>query len=381
MTRRYDHIQTKLVHSGEPEPRIEGSVMLPVFQSAMFEYSPGKPTGYIRLNNTPNHKTLHRKLADLEGGEDALVSASGMAAISASIMAILSPGDHFLTQRNLYGGTYDLFINELPRLGITFDFIENDPSSWKGMIRPNTKAVFVESVTNPLLQIYDLPAIAAFARENGLVSMIDNTFTTPIGFHPLEHGFDLSIHSCTKYLNGHSDILAGAVIGSSNLIKKINLTSIRHGGCLDPHACFLLYRGIKTLWVRYRYQCESALALAHFLEKHNMIETVIYPGLESHPDHDTAVKLFNGFGGMISFEVKGGIEAADRFIRNNTIPVVAPSLGGVETLISRPATTSHAALDPETRRTMGITDSLVRVSVGIEATEDLVEDFDRALRF
>lgn len=376
----YNRIQTKLVHSGEPEPRIEGSVMLPVFQSAMAEHRPGRPTGYIRLNNTPNHSALHRKLADLEGGEDALVTASGMAAIATSMLSVLASGDHFLTQRNLYGGTYDLFMNELPRLGISFDFIEAEPSSWKEMLRPNTKAVFVESVTNPLLQVFDLPAVASFAREHGLVSIIDNTFTTPIGFRPLAHGFDLSIHSCTKYLNGHSDILAGAAVGPSSLVGKINLTSIRYGGCLDPHTCFLLYRGMKTLWVRYRYQCESALLLARWLEKHDRIEHVIYPGLESHPDHEIAQRLFDGCGGMISFEVKGGTDAADRFIGNTTIPVVAPSLGGVETLISRPATTSHASLDPETRRTMGVTDSLVRVSVGIEAPEDLIDDFDRALR-
>jgi len=353
--------------------------MLPIFQTAMFEYSPGKETGYIRLNNTPNHTALHTKIADLENAGAALVSASGMAAISTTLMTILSPGDHFLTQENLYGGTFDLFTNELPRLGITFDLLESDPSSWKEKIRPNTKAVYVESVTNPLLRVFDLPAVASFAREHGLISVIDNTFTTPVGFRPLDHGFDLSLHSCTKYLNGHSDILAGAVAGPADLIQRINRTSIRYGGCLDPHACFLLERGMKTLWVRYRYQCESALVLARALEKNEKIAEVIYPGLESHPDHETVKRLFDGFGAMIGFEVKGGTEAADRFIERTSIPVVAPSLGGVETLISRPSTTSHAALSPEARHKMGVTDSLIRVSVGIEATEDLIADFEQAL--
>ena len=384
MAKVYKHLETKLIHAGEPEPLINGAVSMPIFQSATFEYT-GETSyhdlRYIRLNNTPNHVALHQKLAALENAEAALVAASGMAAISTTLLTILSSGDHLLAQECLYGGTHDFITKDFSTFGISFDFIDgDDPDSWREQLRPNTKAIYVETMTNPLLQVADLKAVVEFGKAHGLVSLIDNTFASPVNFRPPEWGFDLSLHSCTKYLNGHSDIVAGAVIGRADLIEKITHKLNHLGGSLDPHACFLLHRGLKTLAVRVKYQNESALRIAQFLEKYPAIENVNYPGLERHPRHQRARELFDGFSGMLSFELKGGVEAAERFIQNTTLPTIAPSLGGVEMLITRPATTSHSGMSPEDRQTLGISDSLIRVSVGIEATEDIIEDFERALK-
>lgn len=383
MTTHNHHIETKLIHAGEPDPLIHGAVSMPIFQSSTFEYA-GQDSyhdlKYIRLNNTPNHIVLHQKLAALENAEAAVVTASGMAAISTAFLTLLSTGDHFLAQECLYGGTHDFLTNDFAPLGISFDFIDgNDPDSWKPKLRPNTRVILVETMTNPLLQVADLKAVSEFAKAHGLISLIDNTFASPINFRPSEWGFDLSLHSCTKYLNGHSDIVAGAVIGRANLIEKITHKLNHLGASLDPHACFLLHRGVKTLAVRMRHQNESAFKIARYLENRPAIDSVNYPGLEGHPDHHRARELFDGFSGMLSFELKGGVDQAERFIQNTTLPVSAPSLGGVETLITRPATTSHSGMSPEDRQALGISDSLIRVSVGLEATEDLIEDFEQAL--
>jgi len=384
MSATYKRLETKLIHAGEPEPRINGAVSMPIFQSAMFEYA-GETSyhdlKYIRLNNTPNHLALHKKLAALENTEEALVAASGMAAISTALLTVLSAGDHLLAQNTLYGGTHDLLTKDFAAFGLSYDFIDADnPDSWKSKVRPNTKAIYVESMTNPLLQVADLKAVPTFAKAHGLVSLIDNTFASPINFRPAEWGFDLSLHSCTKYLNGHSDLVAGAIIGRADLIEKIRYKLNHLGGTLDPHACFLLHRGMKTLAVRMRHQNESALKIARFLEKHSAIAKVNYPGLESHPRHQRARELFDGFSGMLSFEMKDGLAAAERFMKNTTLPIIAPSLGGIETLLTRPAITSHAGMSPQDRRQVGITDGLIRMSVGIEATEDIIEDFERALK-
>jgi cystathionine beta-lyase/cystathionine gamma-synthase len=383
MKKIYKQLETKLIHAGEPEPHIKGAVSIPIFQSATFEYagqSSYHDLKYIRLNNTPNHVALHQKLTALENAEAALVTASGMAAISTTLLTVLSTGDHLLTQGCLYGGTHDLITKDFPAYGISYDFIDgNDPESWKFRLRPNTKAIYVETMTNPLLEVADLKAVCNFANEHGLVSLIDNTFASPINFRPPEWGFDLSLHSCTKYLNGHSDIVAGAVIGKAPLIDKITQKLNHLGGSLDPHTCFLLQRGIKTMAVRMKYQSESALKIARFLEGHPMTKKVNYPGLESHPQHERASELFDGFSGMLSFELKGEVEVAERFIHKTTLPTEAPSLGGVETLITRPVTTSHSGMSPEDRQGLGISDNLIRLSVGIEATDDLIEDIKQAL--
>ncbi len=376
-------IDTKLIHAGEPRPRIEGAVSMPIFQSATFGYDGGGDSGpirYIRYNNTPNHDVLHAKLADLENAEAALVTASGMGATAAALLTLLSPGDHLLAQSCLYGGTHDLIIRDLAGLGITCDFVPgDDPEAWERSLKPRTRLLLVESLSNPLLELADLKAAAEFCRARDLVSVIDNTFATPVNFRPAEWGFDLSLHSGTKYLNGHSDIVAGAVIGRRDLVDRISARLTRLGATLDPHACFLLHRGLKTLALRVRHQNRSAKAVAEHLEKRPEIERVNYPGLRSHPGHVLAGELFDGYGGMLSFEMRGGVAAAERLIENLRLPIRAPSLGGVESLITRPSTTSHAGMSMDDRLALGISDSLVRLSVGIESTEDLLADFDRAL--
>ena len=383
MEKTSHQIDTKLIHSGEPSPLIEGAVSMPIFQSATFEYRGEQDyhaLRYIRLNNTPNHDALHRKLAAIENAEAALVASSGMAAISTALLTLLGTGDHLLAQNCLYGGTHALLLTEFPRLGIEVDLIDgNTPEAWSRSLKPRTKAIYFETITNPLIDVGDLRAVVEFARAHRLIAVIDNTFASPINFRPPEWGFDLSLHSCTKYLNGHSDIVAGAVIGRASLIDQINRTLGHFGGSLDPHACFLLQRGMKTLAVRVRHQNDTALKLARFLEAHPSVATVNYPGLTHHPNHHRARELFDGFGGMVSFELRGGIDAAEKFISRLTLPISAPSLGGVESLITRPATTSHSGMTEEERRRAKIADHLIRLSVGLEAADDLIKDFERAL--
>jgi len=380
---KHKRLETRLIHAGEPDPLIQGAVSMPVFQSSTYEVtgrSSYHDVRYIRLNNTPNHAALHGKLAALEGGEAGLVMASGMAAISTTLLTLLKSGDHLLAQDCLYGGTHGLLTTEFPALGIDVDTISgDDPGSWEGKLRPETRVLYMETITNPLMQVACLEEAVRFARDHGLVSVIDNTFASPVNFRPLEHGFDLSLHSCTKYLNGHSDIVAGAVIGRADLVEKITHRLNHLGGSLDPHACYLLHRGMKTLAVRVDHQNRSAMAIANFLDSHPEVERVFYPGLENDPGSERARRLLDGFGGMISFETKGGEERADRFIAETSIPICAPSLGGVETLITRPVTTSHAGVPPEELRRMGIAGGLIRLSVGLESTEDLIEDFESAL--
>ena len=379
----YKHIETQLVHAGTPQPRILGAVAMPIFQSANFEYageSRYDDLRYIRLNNTPNHLALHRLLSALEHAPAALVGASGMAIISTTLLSVLSAGDHVLAQDCLYGGTLDLLLNDFPKFGIERSFIDgNAPDSWAAALRPNTRAIYVEAMTNPLLEVADLRAVVRFAREHRLISIIDSTFATPVNYRPIEAGFDLAIHSATKYLNGHSDIVGGAVVGSVELLERITHKMNHLGGSMDPHAAFLLQRGLKTLALRVRHQNHSALAIAKFLASHAAVARVNYPGLESHPRHQRARELFEGYGGMLSFELDGSTERAEQFMRRVQIPIVAASLGGVETLLIRPAVSSHAGMSAEQRRQLGISDRLIRMSVGIEATDELMDDLAQAL--
>jgi cystathionine beta-lyase/cystathionine gamma-synthase len=335
---------------------------------------------YIRLNNTPNHEALHNKLAALENAEAALVTASGMAAISTALFTLLKPGGHLLAQNVLYGGTLGLLNTQFEALGLSYDFIDGcDPSTWESKLNPNTKAIYVETISNPLMGVPDLSAVTEFAASHNLISMIDNTFASPVNFRPADWGFDLSFHSGTKYLGGHSDIVAGAVIGRRDLVRDVFVNLKYYGGSLDPHACFLLHRGLKTLGVRVRQQNENALAIAQFLEEHPAITAVKYPGLPSSPDHERATRYLDGFGGMLSFDPAGGADAAKRIMDRVELPIVAPSLGGVESLFSRPATTSHLAIPPDERAAMGISDGLIRMSVGIESADDLIDDLRRAI--
>ena len=384
MPPNFKQLETKLIHAGEPVPHIHGSVSIPIFQSATFEHTEDTDyhdIKYLRLSNTPNHLALHQKLASLEEGDTAIVTGSGMAAISTTLLSCLSVGDHLLAQDCLYGGTYGLLSQDFSELGLSFDFFDSsNPKSWKQLLRPNTKAIYVEAITNPLMQVTDLKAVTEFAKKNGLISIIDNTFTSPVNFRPLKWGFDLSIHSATKYLNGHSDITAGAVIGSRSLIKKVSNKLDHFGGILDPHAAFLLHRGIKTLFIRVKAQNQSALQVAQFLQAHPAVSIVNYPGLKNHPNYQLATYLFDGYGGMLSFELHSGIIGAKKLLENLVLPIQAPSLGGVESLITRPAFTTHCGLSKEDRHRIGISEGLIRFSVGIEATSDLIQDFEEALK-
>lgn len=375
--------ETQVIHAGHSEP-IRGAVVTPIFQSSTYAYrgdDPGETLRYIRYSNTPSHEVLNRKLAALEEGEAAMVTASGMAAISATLLAVLGAGDHLLIQDTLYGGTAAFVDHDLPRLGIAVSkFDARRPEVLPALLRPTTRAIYTEALSNPLVQVPAHDAIVAFAREHGLVSIVDSTFATPINFQPLPFGYDLVLHSCTKYLNGHDDVVAGAVVGGRERVDAVTGRLKLLGGSLDPHACYLLERGIKTLALRVAQQNRSAARLAAELEGHPAVDAVHYPGLESHPDHQRGSAWFRGFGGVLALELKGGAAAAERFLAGLELALAAPSLGGVETLVSRPMLTSHASMPAAERRRLGIGDGMVRISVGIEDPADLLDDFRQALQ-
>jgi cystathionine beta-lyase/cystathionine gamma-synthase len=381
---RSPSLETLLIHAGERERRISGAVATPIFQSSVFEIGSGahgEELVYPRYTNLPDQRELAAKLARLESGEAAVVTSSGMAAISSALVATLGEGGHLLAADRLYGGTHDLLARRLPALGLSCTFVDGaDPSSWRAALRPSTRAIYLETITNPQMEVPELEAAASFAREHGILALVDNTFATPLGFRPPERGFDLSLHSATKYLNGHSDLVAGTVIGKAGLVERVREVLKAFGGTLDPHACFLLHRGLKTLALRVRQQWANAQALAHHLAAHPAVESVRYPGLADSPSHHRARRLLDGFGGMLAFEVSGGREAADHFLSRVRLATHAPSLGGVETLVVSPARSSHSRLTPEERAAAGIGDGLIRVSVGIEGIDDLVADFDQALQ-
>ena len=373
---------TTAIHAGELIPRPAGAIGTPIFQASTYEYhgEAYHDIGYMRLSTSPNHRVLGKRIAALEGSEAALVTGSGMASISAVLFTILSTGDHILVQDCLYGGTTGLLTHELARMGVTHTPIDpQDPASWATHLRPATRAIYVETLTNPLVQMADVEAVVTFARERGLVSVIDNTFASPVNFRPALLGFDVVVESCTKYMNGHTDIIAGSVAGSAERVAAVKRTLDHLGGVLDVHTCFLLERGLKTLPLRIRRHNENAMAVARFLEAHVAVERVHYPGLESHAQHERARRLLQGFGGMVSFEVRGGVEAAERFLSRLSVPALAVSLGGAESLIVRPAAAIHGDLLPEERARSGITDGLIRFSVGLEDEADLLADLERAL--
>jgi cystathionine beta-lyase/cystathionine gamma-synthase len=374
---------TQLVHAGE-ENIPEGAVCHPIFQSSTYltggdekEYHDGR---YIRLNNTPNQIALTKKIAAIEKAELACLFPSGMSAISSVLLALLNKDDYILAQECLYGATLKLMKEELPKLAINTEFFNaKKKSSWESFIKPTTKVIYIEAISNPLLEIADFQAIADLAKKHNIISIIDNTFATPVNFNPIDLGFDIVIHSCSKYINGHMDIVAGCIAGSKSLIQKIIYKSNYIGSCLDPNTCFLLMRSIPTLGMRVETQNKNALALACFLESHPSVKKVIYPGLESHPDHALAKKYFSGYSGMLCFELKHKEETdIEKFLSSLHIPLLAPSLGGIKTLLTRPALTSHAMM-PLERKKLGISPGLMRVSVGIESSEDLIEDFKLAL--
>ncbi|HOB38678.1 MAG TPA: aminotransferase class I/II-fold pyridoxal phosphate-dependent enzyme [Methanomassiliicoccaceae archaeon] len=385
----YKGISTKAVHSGErPEPT--GAVNTPIYQSSTFRFPTDEPRTwegevpegtyvYSRQSN-PTVEVAERKIADLESGKRCLLFSSGMAAISSILMAYLGKGDVMVSQEDIYGGTYNLFRNHLPRLGIDVKWAPSDTEALIDAITPRTKMVWLESPTNPLLRLVDHPEVVRAAHEQGAIVAIDNTFATPVNQRPLESGMDIVMESGTKYLAGHSDLLAGAVVSDGFDISPVHEKRSVLGGSLDPFASFLLERGLKTLPLRMERHNFNGMRIARFLEDHPAVERVHYPGLESHEQHELAKRLLSGFGGMLSFEVKGGRRAAENVMRSLRTIKMATSLGGVESLVSMPLNTSHRPLPPEERARMGITDSMLRLSVGIEDVEDLEADLDQALR-
>lgn len=376
-------MSTNSVHAGEERPGFGGAVVTPIFQSSTFAYDgPGglAEVTYGRYQNSPNHTVLHARISALEGTEDAVVAATGMAAMTAALLGLCEQGDHLIAAQGLYGGTHLLLTEELPKLGVECTLVDPQrPDTWAAALRPRTRAFVVETISNPLCRVADLRAVAEFCRARKIVSLIDNTFASPVNFQPAAHGFDLIHHSATKYLNGHTDLVAGALAGKRELIARAVKVIRRLGGSLDPHACFLLERGIKTMVLRVERQNANALRVAEFLERQPQVAAVHHPGLPSHPDHARAKALFRGFGGMLAFDLRGGGPAAERFLAAVKIPYVAPSLGGVETLLSRPVATSHTMLTPAERAALGIGDGLIRMSVGIEDVEDLTADLASAL--
>ncbi len=375
-------LSTRAIHSGEPHPRINGAVVPPIYPSTTYEYSGEASYGevrYTRLTNTPNHLIVGAKIAALEKTESAIVTGSGMSAITTAMLSLVGQGEHLIAQADLYGGTHHFLTAFYPKLGREVTLVPTQTTDFGKYLRPNTKAIYSESTSNPLLEIPDFPAIVRFAKQHGLVTMIDNTFPSPANFNPVELGYDVILHSATKYLNGHTDVIAGAVAGSKVLVEKVRGFLNHVGGSLDAHSCFLLNRGMKTLAVRVKAQGENALALAIALEKHPKVDRVVYPGLPSHPHHSRAKEWFRGFGAVVSFEYGGDLKFLDGNLKKMKYAALAPSLGGVESRVTRPATTSHSGMGAEERRKLGIKDSLVRVSVGLEDPADLSADFFQAL--
>ncbi len=377
-------IATRVIHAGqEPDPTT-GAIMTPIYATSTYvQKSPGQHKGYdySRIKN-PTRTPYEQCVADLESGMHGFAFASGMAAVSTTL-ELLKPGDHVLVCDNVYGGTYRLFNKVRNRSqGLLSSFIDlTNREDIEKEIRPETKMIWIETPTNPLLKLIDLEKMAALAKKHQLISVVDNTFATPILQRPLEYGFDIVIHSATKYLNGHSDILGGiAIIGNDpELAEKFRLLHYSIGAVASPFDCFLALRGIKTLFVRMERHNENAMELAHWLEKHPRINRVIYPGLASHPQHTLAKKQMSAFGGMISIELKADREATIKMLEHCQLFALAESLGGVESLIEHPAIMTHASLPQHQRELLGIKDNLVRLSVGIEAIEDLKKDLDEAL--
>jgi cystathionine beta-lyase/cystathionine gamma-synthase len=382
VTRRRLGFSTRAIH-GEPEPRPDWTpVSRPIFQSSTFTnpIGSGAEVLYSRYGNNPNQTALARRLSVLEGAEAALFVASGMAANALAHLAVLRPGDHLVASEWIYGGVHALFSQEFGRFGIEVTFVDPLRSrAWKEALRKNTRALFVETPTNPLLRVIDLEPIATLAKSHGLALLVDSTFASPIAFRPLEHGADIVIHSATKYLNGHGDVIAGAVAGSEPVIDEVRRLMRLWGQSLDPHAAWLIERGMRTLAVRMPRHSATGLAVAEWFSRQPQVAAVHYPGLPSHRDHETAQRVLQGYGGMLGLELTGGVRAAERFLRSLTLAAHAPSLGGVETLVSEPRLTSHKGLSAEERARAGIPDGFLRFSLGLEDVEDLIADFAQAL--
>jgi len=388
MKQRNRRPETAAVRGASDFEKKNAPVTPPIYQTSTFEVTDNEEQ--IRVTTTDRYYTrwgnptitlAEQTLAALEGTDSSLVFASGMGAITTTILALLKAGDHIVAQRDIYGGVTKFFSEWLPKLGIETTFVDtNEYEQHARAIRPNTKMLYVESPTNPSLHIVDMKKTTVLAKQHGLISMIDSTFGTPINQRPAEYGFDLIMHSGTKYLSGHADLTCGVISGRRDLIEQIGETRKTLGNCMDPHAAWLLSRGMKTLAVRVARHNENALRVAEFLEQHAKVRRVHYPFLKSHPQYAIAREQMSGGSGMVTFEVDGTGEDARRVSEAMRVFTLATSLGGVESLVSIPVLTSHAMISAEQRAQMGVTEQMVRLSVGIEAVEDLIEDLDRALQ-
>ena len=370
---------TQCVHSGSYIDRTTGGINTPVFTSSSFEYMDAPENVYPRYFNTPNQKAIIEKFCALENAPDGLFFSSGMAAISTVMLALLGAGDHVVLQKDIYGGTHHFATAEFERFGIDYSFAPNDAAGIENAVRTNTRIIYIETPSNPLLLITDIEAVARIGRSRNILTVIDNTFATPINQNPLDMGIDIVIHSGTKYIGGHSDICCGAAVASRPLIAKIKAVAANLGGNLNAGTCYLIERSLKTLAIRVERQNRNALEIARRLEANPNIDRVYYPGLKSHPGFDVAARQMRAFGGMLSFELQDGKIEPSRFLKKLALIRPAISLGGVESIICAPVATSHAKLSAEQRAGLGITDRLLRLSVGIEDVQDLIADLEQAL--
>jgi cystathionine beta-lyase/cystathionine gamma-synthase len=381
------HPETEAVRAGTDLDKKNGPVTTPIYQTSTFEVTDNEEQlratstdmFYTRYGN-PTHTVAENAIAELEGVDAALLFASGMNAITTSVLSLLKSGDHVVAQRDIYGGATKFFSQWLPKLGVETTFVDTTEYDQHGRaIRPNTKLLYLESPTNPTLRVVDLRQVTALAKQHNLITFIDSTFATPINQRPGDFGIDLVMHSGTKYFAGHSDLICGIVAGRQDLIQKIHETRTTLGGVMDPHAAWLLLRGIKTLAVRVQRQNDNALRIAQFLARHAQIRRVHYPFVEGHPQRALAVEQMHGGGGVLSFEVDGAGEDAKRLTEALRLFSLAPSLGGVGSLVTIPVLTSHAMISADQRQKMGVTDQLIRLAVGIENADDLIADLEQAL--
>ncbi|MFI5243645.1 MAG: trans-sulfuration enzyme family protein [Gemmatimonadales bacterium] len=376
-------LSTIAIHGGA-EPYHPGDpVVPPIVQSVNYVQEIGTAAGlkYTRYGNTPNAERVQKRLAQLEGAEASLVLSSGMGATACALLALLRPGDHLLASAFVYGGTHRLLTEEFVRHGIDVTLVDPlEPRAWRKRLRKETRAIFIESPVNPTCRVFDMRPISYLTKEVGLALVVDSTFASPVNFRPLEHGADVVIHSATKYLNGHSDVLAGVVAGTESYIQEVLQKEMVWGQTPDPMALWLLERGLRTLDIRVRRQNDNAMRIANWCADRKEIKRVHYPGLSDHPDHEIARDMLDAFGGMLAIELQGGGKATERFLRRLRIFTHAASLGGVESLVSEPRYTSHAGLTSEERTRIGIPDGFLRLSIGIEDADDLIADIEQALK-
>ena len=384
---------TKIVHAGTHCDPLTGALSTPIYQTSTFVFKSaeqgaarfaGEEDGFIytRLGN-PTEQQLEEKIAVLEGGEAAIATASGIGAISAAIWTIVSAGDHIVASDTLYGCTFSLLNEQARKFGIDVTFVDTkNPENIRAAMRPNTKIVYLETPANPTMDITDISESSRIAHEHNALCIVDNTFMSPYGQRPLELGADIVVHSATKYINGHGDVIAGIVVGKKDYFNKVRMVGVKDitGACISPFNAWLIIRGLKTLGVRMDRHCDYAMKVAKFLEGHPMVENVRYPGLESHPQHELAKKQMFKYGAMICFEVKGGVDAGRQLMNNVKLCSLAVSLGDTETLIEHPASMTHSPVPREDRLKAGITDGLVRLSIGLEDAEDIMADIDQALK-